>query len=340
MATNQVQQPDDLSLVSGLYGPGNVLCWYFTLASCLVSWTLDRIKRRSDTISADLVVCFTLPVVALAHLINQVKRYPGDPKDMMTTNDPTLLPSIYGIEAPFTIIENFMTISVLLVLLAFFMSCFKRAITIALVGLMCYFTEWYAHVRVLASSQKTTNFHRSFVADFRNILLVTAVLLVVCTFFAFYLTVFLIQRANIANLEDGTLGLRSRDYVLSRWHTNFFVSVLFVAMALFGFSEGPCLYDLYRMLPPYAPEQTPLTLHNVLDLFFPRTSSSISDLDQVVTALGGATVLGYSLYGIVSSWYKEFTEEQKAQEQMLAWIRMQSTNIRARASGATLLSNP
>jgi hypothetical protein len=239
-----------------------------------------------------------------------------------------------------------MTISVLLVLLGFFMSCFKRAIAIALVGLMCYFTEWYAHVRFLAGSQETTNFHRSFVADSIDIPLVTAVLLVVCTIFAFYLTVFFIRRsqpvqANVATLEGGTLRLRSRNDVLLRWHINFFLPIIFVAMALPGFSRTPGLYSLYITLQLYAPGLTQVTLHNVRGLFFPRTSSSISDLDQVVAALGGATVLGYSLYGIVNLWYKELqAEEQKVQEQMLAWIRMGNTTVRARAPGATLLPNP
>jgi hypothetical protein len=207
-----------------------------------------------------------------------------------------------------------MTISVLLVLLGFFMSCFKRAIAIALVGLMCYFTEWYAHVRFLAGSQETTNFHRSFVADSIDIPLVTAVLLVVCTIFAFYLTVFFIRRsqpvqANVATLEGGTLRLRSRNDVLLRWHINFFLPIIFVAMALPGFSRTPGLYSLYITLQLYAPGLTQVTLHNVRGLFFPRTSSSISDLDQVVAALGGATVLGYSLYGIVNLWYKELQAE-------------------------------
>jgi hypothetical protein len=108
MAANQHSNSDDLSLVSGLYGPGNVLCWYFTLASCLISWTLDRKKRRSDSITVDLMVGITLPIVAVAHLITQIHNYPGDTKQMMTTRDPDLLRLIYAIEAPFTITDIFL----------------------------------------------------------------------------------------------------------------------------------------------------------------------------------------------------------------------------------------
>ena len=64
--------------VSRLYGPGMIACWYFTVAACLLSWTLHPTKRRSGSIDADFIVLLTFPAVAAAHLISQVHTYPVD----------------------------------------------------------------------------------------------------------------------------------------------------------------------------------------------------------------------------------------------------------------------
>jgi len=41
--------------------------------------------------------------------------------------------------------------------------------------------------------------------------------------------------------------------------------------------------------------------------FFPRTACSITDLDQAVAAVAGATVLTFSIYSVVKAYYKLWT---------------------------------
>lgn len=41
--------------------------------------------------------------------------------------------------------------------------------------------------------------------------------------------------------------------------------------------------------------------------FFPRTACSITDLDQVVAAAAGATVLGFSVYSVAKAYYEKLT---------------------------------
>ena len=43
---------------------------------------------------------------------------------------------------------------------------------------------------------------------------------------------------------------------------------------------------------------------SVLQLVFPKSKSSLKDLDQAVAASAGATVLGFHLLPIVSAWFK------------------------------------
>src|SRR6201999_2905001 len=73
------EDPDQFSLVSPLYGPGSMLCWYLTTLSVLLSWMLHPHKRASGSIDVDLVAVLTLPAVAAGHLIVLFRSINIDP---------------------------------------------------------------------------------------------------------------------------------------------------------------------------------------------------------------------------------------------------------------------
>jgi hypothetical protein len=185
--------PNRYVLVSSLYGPGSIACWYFTILSILVSWTLHPKKRKSGSIDVDLIAILTLPAVAAGHLIVQVSRLVND-HDIIPESDvdeDQYAQSIAAIEAPFTVIETFMAISVVLFLVSVWKSCFRRAISVALIGLLCLATECYVHFSTLndldlryepsrLQREGRPAFDRSFVADFTGLIVSIPVILTVC----------------------------------------------------------------------------------------------------------------------------------------------------------------
>ena len=137
--------PLELATVSSLYGPGTVTCWYFTVASVLVSWTLHPHKRNSGSIDVDLIATLTLPSVAAGHVISQIHGINGSIRELMGGQDLRLIQDIAAIEAPFIIVETFMAFSVILFFVAAWMVKIRRAICVAVVSLLCFVVECYIH---------------------------------------------------------------------------------------------------------------------------------------------------------------------------------------------------
>lgn len=106
---------DELALVSSLYGRGTILCWLFTILACLISWTCDKRKRKSDTLNADFIGILTLPSVAAGHTLYQIRCLKTLSYSDMGPVKITQFSR--AIEASLTIIETFITFSIVLFLL-------------------------------------------------------------------------------------------------------------------------------------------------------------------------------------------------------------------------------
>ena len=192
MATAQSQHQDRFALVSSLYGPGTITCWHLTTLSVLLSWTLHPQKRKSGTIDVDLIAVLTLPAVAAAHLVSQIQGVLDQYDNTLTINRPDWNDprSVAAIEAPFNVTETFMAISVILFMVAAWMICIRRAIVVALIGLMCFTVECYIHfskfmnfdLRYEPSLSESNHpaFSRLFVADFAGLVIAILVTLSVC----------------------------------------------------------------------------------------------------------------------------------------------------------------
>ena len=60
-AAQNLTAAERFDLVSSLYGPGNLTCWFLLLASVLLSWTVNPTIVRRDTITIDFIAMLTCP---------------------------------------------------------------------------------------------------------------------------------------------------------------------------------------------------------------------------------------------------------------------------------------
>ena len=203
MATTLSQPQSELALVSSLYGPGTITCWYLTTLSLLVSWTLHPQKRRSGSIDVDLIAVLTLPAVAAVHLITQVREFIHQDEIVRASSsvDWKYQQSVAAIEAPFNVTETFMAISVILFIAAAWAFCIRRSIFVASIGLLCFTVECYVHFSKFTalglrykpgvSVDNHPGFSRFFVADFAGLVIAILVTLSLCglisTAIAFYM---------------------------------------------------------------------------------------------------------------------------------------------------------
>lgn len=340
------QTPDRYAQVSSLYGPGTVACWYLTILSVFVSWTLHPKKRKSGSIDVDLIALLTLPAVAAGHLCWQVSmlisRHDTSPNMGVKTDE--YAQSIAAIEAPFSVIESFMAISVILFLVALWTVSLRRAICVATVGLLCLATECHIHFsrfgelgirfkRSAPESDKTPAFSRSFVADFTGLVIAILVILAISAVGASAIITYMLHGRRARQEIEETRRQRldqnpgaSQGAVHSETATSTHEpsppnalsprskrTSGWVAMT-FGFaamlltivpSAGNAIYFSYTIL---AATRRKVTIWSRVKIFvahfYPHSSNSFLDLDQAVATAAGATVLGFSIYSVAKAQYE------------------------------------
>lgn len=101
---------DELALVSSLYGKGTTVCWLFTILACLILWTCDKRKRKSDTLDADFIGILALPAVAAGHTIYQIRSLKS--LAFSDTRPGKITQLSRAIEASLTVTETYMILSV------------------------------------------------------------------------------------------------------------------------------------------------------------------------------------------------------------------------------------
>ena len=337
MAIAQAYSPDQLILVSSLYGPGTMVAWYLTIVSVLLSWTLHPQKRTSGSIDADLIAVLTLPAVSAGHVLSQIRRWPILDSDALEDENVYLrsVQTVAAVEASFNVVETSMAIIVILFHVAIRTLCVRRAVAVALVGLLCFAVECYIHFSNFValtprrekaeSGDRLPTFTRYFVADFVGLVVAIAVILSGCalmsTLIAYYmltssktstrhepelaeLTSSSTQRSVNQTGEIQRLGTREEHRV----HSITLLSVLFLPAGLstciapaFGVSV-----DLLKNSSA-APSRWHVIRESATRLaqeFLPRTASSILDLDQTVAVIAGATVLVFEVYSVAAAQYK------------------------------------
>ena len=324
MATAQSQLQNRLALVSSLYGPGTITCWYLTILSVLLSWTLHPRKRKSGSIDVDLIAILTLPAVAAGHLVSQVQALLNQDKTIRASSSADLkyIQSVAAIEASFNVTETFMAISVILFVVATWTFCVRRAVFVALVGLLCFTIESYIHfseVRNLGlqysrpdvyGSGNHTTFTRYFVADFASLVIIILATLSFCSLIGAAIAICMLRSPRMPSSRSQQDTERVNE-VVPRERITFTYPMLttaFLPVSLVASLMPPILHRINYRTATSATMSFWQTLgHHASRLardFFPRTGYSITDLDQAVAAAAGVTVLGFSVYSMAKAPYK------------------------------------
>ncbi|KAJ0115066.1 hypothetical protein J7T55_001475 [Diaporthe amygdali] len=359
---------DSLALVSSLYGKGTIFCWLLTILACLVTWTCNKRKRKSDSLNADFIGILTLPAVAAGHTIYQARYLKSHA--LLDANPNTVIQLSRAIEASLTVTETFMILSVLLFLLAFPARCYKRAISTALIGLLCLATEYvvYSHLTSSPNQQLRSiraNFTRSFVADTTIIIAVILFLILACIFIAFCLAWYVLlnnhvrtsgtEAVDTATIERATRDLdrfRTSESILSeiashqgaqlsrfsRQDRFMYLSVLISLVylpagsifSIMGMAMGP------RGLSAGKPESSSwwsgfrYVAKRFFAAFFPKTTAGLSDLDQAVAVAAGCVILTLSLWDVGKKWLSQWKNERESRlrEQQREYIRLEELRRR------------
>ena len=321
--------PDQLVLVSSLYGPGTVACWYLTALSLLISWTLHPQKRRSGSIDVDLLAVLTLAVVSAGHLISQVPKLLARLGTNQNSSDTDLLDLqlMAAFEAPLTVVETFVMLSVILFLVAAWMGCIRRAIAVAVVGLGCFAVGYYVH---FIQDMGTWYRHRSsgndqppfdILADFRSYLAMIFVPLMTYLLSTLTIPVYLLLSSLHSTpcatctpeTEESPIrqhphtrhkAIDSSRHPYKRW------IIMITILLLLSTSVASVLYVLlnsvqhHRVISAQSSSQTLIefTAHIGRE-FLPKTNCTIADLDQAVAMAAGLTVLVFSIYSVVKHRY-------------------------------------
>ena len=131
-------------LVSSLYGPGNLICWFFLFLSVLASWTLHPSNARRDTITNDFLAVLAMPVVAVAHFFYQLYSHePNKRSGLFTSLDRDDIRSVAAIEAPLTVCEDSIACAGALYCVTAWKGHEKRMALVLGTGAMCVAAEMW-----------------------------------------------------------------------------------------------------------------------------------------------------------------------------------------------------
>lgn len=342
------------SLVASFYGPGNIASWLCMVASVLNTWCLNTECRRKDSISADLVVVLAVASVAAGHAIYMLffdHAHYESIQHLFTSADPEVLKHAAAAEAALDVCETFSAIAVLLVFVSMFFGHLKRTLAVVVVGLLAFSTEAVVFIQTRGVSVSDTNLTRPFLFNFFEVMVslvvFVAVWLTVFSVLIVWLRVRMIEgpeeqtelesadteletevrtalrRQDIdidtavrwANQQQSTRALHlmkaeARDGNPMRLLT--LLSIFFLPLSLFA---------------SLASMGTPLGVFGVTSfipspnwgavLFFvPRSTTAITELDQMVSLCVGIITLLFSFWEAFKSQKKEeLDDRQKIRKQ-------------------------
>ena len=333
----------NISTIDALYGPGTMIGWYLTLLGCVLSWTFHPKRSRRDTIDADLVVAFILPVMAAIHLISLARQIP--PRHKVDQTDIERLAEV--IEAPLVVAETFMSIATWLFLIAIVTFQLKRAVVTVVVDLLCYAAVWYLFVGKVKRSGLLWQLNGLAIANGSLVLLGSSLATVFLVAGAPALkAMFYIRRPR----PDGTLPESESQFLPTSAsgqppHRRDFTeltemreshlqqtdelngnvekslqssTMLFMLSSPLSLLIG--LYGVaYRQNTPLSWIEAGLHLRVVfgpLVRFFPGSSATIRDSDQIVAALSGAIVFLFNLFSASKTRYQLKQEAKKRETEI------------------------
>lgn len=308
-AVKIVSGTERFELVSSLYGPGNLACWFFLLTSVLVSWTINPSSARKYSITNDFIAALCMPVVAAAHFFHQVyqqsARYDGKTglHGLFTTPDRDNIRAVAAIEAPLTVCEDFITWAAILCFVARKRQPRRTSLVLAVCSL-CLSVEvllWFDWVPFQSSLLlRPFMFH---LIPYLGILLCWHTLTVL-VYLVEVLSVMIsvLKKTTLPEVESGT----SLSWRLL-WPGRFSSWMAGCSALVAGFGTIWIKYGWVYMVGGRAS-------YNSVRLV-PRSTVGVWDLDQVVCAVGGLVTLLFSLLDA-------FKEQKKAKTRINASFQL------------------
>jgi hypothetical protein len=332
----QASSSDSLALVNSFYGPGATACWYLTCFSSLISWTLHPRKRTADAITTDFIALATFPSVASAHLITQIRSWPSE----SSVNDETLEQMRASLAASLIITETYLLLCMILILPGLFTRVPKRLYLLAVTVIFCVLSETYLYLALPSIRNAPGVFERSFIINSLPLLVLILVLASILVILLLAYIYVLWDRSRPKPNPEPPLGAVSdtednygpADMPLEVTGLVFFALPLMVVQ--FGLSGSPPIFDFLSLVKMYQEKKTNWTgRRNFIDEFFPRTETSIMDLDQAVALLAGMTVLGFSLYSTADARYKRWlAKREETARQRVRWRELREPFRRHRTA--------
>jgi len=289
------------ALVSSLYGPGNLACWLMLLLSVVIGWTLNPKSASKDTLTNDFIAAISMPVIASAHFFDQIHRQTGSRRgvsDLFSEPEWENVQMVAAIEASIAVCEDFLCWAAILHFLAGRKQQKMRMSVVIIVGWMCLSVELFLlNVRVPFEASLLI---RPFIFHSVPIL---SILIVWFTFTALaylievtYGAVLLYKHYSSQELESGNFYRRSMLWPgrVSSWMA-----------ACTGTVAGVFIFWIkYAWIYPIGRSKSVR--------FIPKSTVSISDLDQVVTLLAGLIALLFSMYDAVKERRKAHARKNEA----------------------------
>ncbi|KAK4113179.1 hypothetical protein N656DRAFT_844739 [Canariomyces notabilis] len=299
-------------LVSSLYGPGNLLGWFFLILSVLISWTANPVSRRKDTITNDFIAVLTMPVVAVVHFFYMVAQQRGKTiKGWLGCRQELDVIAVGALEAPLTVCEDFIACAAVLFSVAASRGHPRRLALVLCVGLLCLAPEVLLLVEWLpygsGSLLRPFIFHSAFF--FCSLILWESLTLLVYLAEIFStVSVAAAERLGIRTRADAErghgakFGLRmlSPGYLASRMS----------AVSAFVAAAGS-IWIKYGLL-------LQMGAFNSVR-FIPRSPFNVLDLDQAIAAAGGLVALGFSVQGAFKE--RKKARERQQRHEMPPWQR-------------------
>lgn len=352
--TDTSSSSERFSLVASFYGPGNIISWICTVAS-VVTWCLNAQYRRKDRISADLIFALVVPGVAAGHVIYMM-FFSSDAEhesvqQLFTSSDSQIVQHAAAAEAALNVCETFPAAAVLLVVISMSHGHMKRTLAVVIVGLLAFSTEAVVFVQTRGIRVSASNLTRPFLFNFFEAM--ASILIFLVVWISVFSIMILWLRLRIVNNPEEQIQLGSADPQLeadvrtalrsqvvdmgsaAMWENQLHaVEALQLAeahiregkaMAIFSIIFLPLqfLAALASMGSPTGMFGSTIYMSSLswaarLLLFVPKSATSITELDQMVSVCIGSTALLFILWEAFKSQKKENERARRENRQRAA----------------------
>ncbi|CAG9981466.1 unnamed protein product [Clonostachys byssicola] len=86
-ASENGNDANDFALVSGFYGPGAIACWHYLIALFAMGWAFNpEGVRYMRYPTPDFAAVMLYPIVAIGHLVVQIRHFPPEQSDYLAAN--------------------------------------------------------------------------------------------------------------------------------------------------------------------------------------------------------------------------------------------------------------